>query len=80
MSLFEISMHASIFQISLPLFFALLRECMTIARQYVNVNVSAEPYEVSLLWVLFYIKLCGGTQRIHATENGAQVLLFWVFT
>lgn len=53
---------------------------MTIARQYVNVNVTAEPYEVSLLWVLFYIKLCGGTQRIHASENGAQVLLFWVFT
>lgn len=53
----------------------LLRECMKVAQQFVNVNVSAEAYEVLLLWFLFYIKLCGGTERINASENGAQLLM-----
>ncbi|XP_022288515.2 amine oxidase [flavin-containing] B-like [Crassostrea virginica] len=41
-------------------------------KSFVNVNVTSEPYEVSLLWFLWYIKCCGGQKRIFATTNGGQ--------
>jgi hypothetical protein len=53
---------------------------MTVAQQFVSVNVSAEAYEVSLLWFLFYVKLCGGTERINASENGAQVFMCYMLS
>uniref|UniRef100_A0A4W3I8T2 Amine oxidase n=1 Tax=Callorhinchus milii TaxID=7868 RepID=A0A4W3I8T2_CALMI len=42
------------------------------ARLFVNVNVTSEPYEVSALWFLWYVKQCGGTSRIFSTTNGGQ--------
>uniref|UniRef100_A0A8D0EEU0 Amine oxidase n=2 Tax=Salvator merianae TaxID=96440 RepID=A0A8D0EEU0_SALMN len=39
---------------------------------FVNVNVTSEPHEVSALWFLWYVKLCGGTTRIFSVENGGQ--------
>ncbi|XP_030614279.1 amine oxidase [flavin-containing] [Archocentrus centrarchus] len=42
------------------------------ARLFVNVNVTSEPYEVSALWFLWYVKQCGGTMRIFSTTNGGQ--------
>ncbi|XP_063306213.1 amine oxidase [flavin-containing]-like [Pelobates fuscus] len=42
------------------------------AALFVNVNVTAEPHEVSALWFLWYVKQCGGTTRIFSTSNGGQ--------
>ncbi|XP_069103415.1 amine oxidase [flavin-containing]-like isoform X2 [Argopecten irradians] len=39
---------------------------------YVRLNVTCEPYECSLLWFLWYTSMCGGSNRIQSTENGAQ--------
>uniref|UniRef100_A0A8C9WCU6 Amine oxidase n=1 Tax=Scleropages formosus TaxID=113540 RepID=A0A8C9WCU6_SCLFO len=48
------------------------RTAKDFARLFVNVNVTSEPHEVSALWFLWYIKLCGGTKRIFSTSNGGQ--------
>ncbi|XP_070537819.1 amine oxidase [flavin-containing]-like [Ptychodera flava] len=42
------------------------------ARQQVLINVCAEPYEISMLWYLWYIRQCGGFMRISSTTNGGQ--------
>uniref|UniRef100_A0A6I8RBQ0 Amine oxidase n=1 Tax=Xenopus tropicalis TaxID=8364 RepID=A0A6I8RBQ0_XENTR len=42
------------------------------AQLFVNVNVTSETQQVSLLWFLWYIKLCGGTSRIFSVTNGGQ--------
>ncbi|KAH0624782.1 hypothetical protein JD844_032582 [Phrynosoma platyrhinos] len=42
------------------------------ATLYVNVNITSEPHEVSALWFLWYVKLCGGTIRIFSVTNGGQ--------
>ncbi|XP_048400495.2 amine oxidase [flavin-containing]-like [Stegostoma tigrinum] len=47
----------------------LAREFATL---FVNVNVTSEPYEVSALWFLWYVRQCGGTSRIFSTTNGGQ--------
>nr|KAG5696501.1 hypothetical protein BaRGS_016540 [Batillaria attramentaria] len=41
-------------------------------KAFVNVNVTSEPYEVSLLWFLWYLASAGGPLRINATTNGGQ--------
>jgi monoamine oxidase len=35
--------------------------------------VTTEPYEASLLWLLWYVKCAGGSMRIYSTSNGGQV-------
>lgn len=40
---------------------------------FIHVNNTSEAHEASLLWFLWYIRQCGGTDRIHSTENGGQV-------
>ncbi|XP_063161330.1 amine oxidase [flavin-containing] A-like [Candoia aspera] len=42
------------------------------ATVFVNINVTSEPQEVSALWFLWYVKLCGGTTRIFSVTNGGQ--------
>ncbi|OWF56714.1 amine oxidase [flavin-containing]-like [Mizuhopecten yessoensis] len=42
------------------------------ATGFVNLNVTSEPYECSLLWFLWYVRQCGGTHRIFSTSNGGQ--------
>ncbi|EMP31495.1 Amine oxidase [flavin-containing] A, partial [Chelonia mydas] len=42
------------------------------ATLFVNINVTSEPHEVSALWFLWYVKLCGGTTRIFSITNGGQ--------
>lgn len=42
------------------------------ASLFVNINVTSEPYEVSALWFLWYVKQCGGTTRIFSVTNGGQ--------
>uniref|UniRef100_A0A8C4VDT5 monoamine oxidase n=1 Tax=Gopherus evgoodei TaxID=1825980 RepID=A0A8C4VDT5_9SAUR len=42
------------------------------ATLFVNINVTSEPHEVSALWFLWYVKLCGGTTRIFSVTNGGQ--------
>ncbi|XP_072033317.1 amine oxidase [flavin-containing] B-like [Amphiura filiformis] len=37
-----------------------------------ELNVTAEPHELSLLFFLWYIKQCGGFMRISSTDNGGQ--------
>ncbi|KAM9181446.1 amine oxidase [flavin-containing] A [Dugong dugon] len=39
---------------------------------FVNINVTSEPYEVSALWFLWYVKQCGGSTRIFSVTNGGQ--------
>ena len=38
-----------------------------------RLNMTAEPYELSLLWTLWYIKSAGGLYRMNAFDGGAQV-------
>ena len=38
-----------------------------------EVCVTAEPAEVSLLWWLWYVRACQGCQKIISTTNGGQV-------
>ena len=49
------------------------RAAMRNAVSFVKVNVTSEPYEVSLLWFLWYLASAGGPLRINATSNGGQV-------
>ncbi|NP_001088354.1 monoamine oxidase A L homeolog [Xenopus laevis] len=42
------------------------------ATLFVNLVVTAETHQISTLWFLWYIKLCGGTTRAFSTENGGQ--------
>ncbi|KAM6447062.1 amine oxidase [flavin-containing] A-like isoform 2-T2 [Liasis olivaceus] len=53
------------------------RHCWTktvrdFATVFVNINVTSETHEVSALWFLWYVKLCGGTTRIFSVTNGGQ--------
>lgn len=48
------------------------RSAMETATHVVNVNLTSEPYEVSLLWFLWYLASAGGPLRIHSTSNGGQ--------
>ncbi|KAK3104051.1 hypothetical protein FSP39_024027, partial [Pinctada imbricata] len=48
------------------------RDTMKQGEQFVQVNVTSESYEASLLWFLWYVRLCGGSDRINATDNGGQ--------
>ncbi|GFY25130.1 amine oxidase B [Trichonephila clavipes] len=41
-------------------------------KNFVNINITTESYEASLLSFLWYIKQCGGTKRIFSTTNGGQ--------
>ncbi|GBL97350.1 Amine oxidase [flavin-containing] B [Araneus ventricosus] len=41
-------------------------------KNFVNINITSESYEASLLSFLWYIKQCGGTKRIFSTANGGQ--------
>lgn len=49
------------------------RTARQFASLFVNINVTSEPYEVSALWFLWYVKQCGGTTRIFSVTNGGQV-------
>nr|AWS00961.1 monoamine oxidase [Tegillarca granosa] len=48
------------------------RAARTFAKSFVEVNVTSEPYEISALWFLWYIKSAGGPLRIYSTTNGGQ--------
>uniref|UniRef100_T1IN90 Amine oxidase n=1 Tax=Strigamia maritima TaxID=126957 RepID=T1IN90_STRMM len=39
---------------------------------FININITTEAYEASLLWFLWYVKQCGGTRRIFSVTNGGQ--------
>ncbi|KAM4699695.1 amine oxidase [flavin-containing] B-like [Discoglossus pictus] len=39
---------------------------------FVNLVVTAETYQISALWFIWYIKACGGTTRVFSTDNGGQ--------
>lgn len=41
-------------------------------KNFININITSESYEASLLSFLWYIKQCGGTRRIFSTTNGGQ--------
>jgi len=41
-------------------------------KSFINLNVTCEPYEASLLWFVWYIKQCGGVKRIVSTTGGGQ--------
>ncbi|KAK3093421.1 hypothetical protein FSP39_015503 [Pinctada imbricata] len=43
-----------------------------LGEQTVNVCVTSESHEVSLLWFLWYLRQCGGSNRILSTDNGGQ--------
>lgn len=42
------------------------------ASMFIQMCVTSEPYESSLLWFLWYVKQCGGTRPIFSTGNGGQ--------
>lgn len=42
------------------------------ASMFIQMCVTSEPYESSLLWFLWYVKQCGGTRTIFSTSNGGQ--------
>lgn len=46
--------------------------CKGLAKLFLNICITSEPYESSLLWVLWYVKQCGGTRPIISTSNGGQ--------
>ncbi|KAL3969464.1 antigen [Sarotherodon galilaeus] len=48
------------------------RTARRFATLFVNLIVTAEPHEVSALWLLWYVKQCGGIMRISSTTNGGQ--------
>ncbi|GAB1600298.1 hypothetical protein Ahia01_000307500 [Argonauta hians] len=48
------------------------KTCRDFANLFVNVNVTCEAYECSLLWFLNYVQKCDGTNRIFSTTNGGQ--------
>jgi monoamine oxidase len=39
---------------------------------FLTLLVNAEAWESSLLWFLWYVKICGGVKRIISTTNGGQ--------
>ncbi|XP_025079119.1 amine oxidase [flavin-containing]-like [Pomacea canaliculata] len=45
---------------------------MEAMREFVNVNVTSEAYEVSLLWLLWYLASAGGPLMMNGTAHGAQ--------
>ncbi|XP_048246549.1 amine oxidase [flavin-containing]-like isoform X2 [Haliotis rufescens] len=48
------------------------RAANSFGREFIEVNVTSEPYEVSALWFLWYVKGAGGSFRIFGTTNGGQ--------
>lgn len=48
------------------------RTARRFATLFVNLIVTTEPHEVSALWLLWYVKQCGGIMRICSTTNGGQ--------
>ncbi|KAK8770699.1 hypothetical protein V5799_012835 [Amblyomma americanum] len=42
------------------------------AKFFIAINVTSESYEGSLLWLLWYVKQCGGVKRIISVKNGGQ--------
>ncbi|CAL1282931.1 unnamed protein product [Larinioides sclopetarius] len=48
------------------------REGYEYFKYFANVNTACEPYECSLLSMLWYVKQCGGVRSIDSTKNGAQ--------
>ena len=49
------------------------REAREYGRYFVNVNITQEPGEVSMLWFLWYVAACDKSKRIQEVENGGQV-------
>ena len=51
--------------------------CFRTARRLADiclqVVVTSEPSEISLLWYLWYIRCCHGSIKIMSTTNGGQV-------
>ncbi|XP_055944727.1 amine oxidase [flavin-containing] B-like [Argiope bruennichi] len=41
-------------------------------KYFANINTACDPYECSLLSMLWYVKQCGGVRSINTTKNGAQ--------
>lgn len=53
--------------------FSLPSAALEWGRQFVNGNVSVEPWEVSLLWLLWYVHSAGGVLSIYEDGGAAQV-------
>lgn len=51
----------------------LRRAAKDFGRVFVSLNVACEPHDASLLWLLWYVKNCGGVKRIWEVDDGAQV-------
>lgn len=49
------------------------------AKCFINLNVTCEPYEASVLWFCWYIRQCGSVKRIVSTTGGGKyhIDLFW---
>ena len=41
-------------------------------KKFININVTCEPYEASLLWFAWYVRQCGSVKRIVSTTGGGQ--------
>ncbi|KAH9367765.1 hypothetical protein HPB48_017016 [Haemaphysalis longicornis] len=54
-------------------FFFVLSVARAMAQFFIAINVTSESYEGSLLWLLWYVKQCGGVKRIISIKNGGQV-------
>ncbi|KAH7966894.1 hypothetical protein HPB49_020359 [Dermacentor silvarum] len=52
------------------------RGCRDHLSALAQVNLASEPSQVSLLWVLWCIKCCGGNRRMCSILNGAQPVHF----
>ena len=65
------SIEYNLMKITMMMF--ICRAAKAFATCFVEVNVTSEPYEVSLLWLLWYVKIAGGSMRIYSTSNGGQV-------
>ena len=52
--------------------YSITRDALASASLVSKLNLTAEPYEISLLWALWYIKAAGGTARMNSTGGGAQ--------
>ncbi len=52
------------------------REGREYGRYFVNVMITQEPSEVSMLWFLWYAAACGKSKRGQEVDNGGQVTCF----
>jgi len=54
-------------------YYTIYRAAMEWGRQFVHSVITVEPWEVSLLWLLWYVNSAGGVDSIWELEDAAQV-------